>query len=156
MDILHLEESSHVQCSSSWITYHVQLTTFKNPKPTHSRKMHQHQTYMFNLPCGIRFFMWSPIKCNTKGIRFFLNWTQRQEIPSHEMINALFSFMWMNHFSTKGYFIHYQRTFFLTSHLSHPSCILLCLICEAMAHAQPGPIDDSLLHLQHNHISNKV
>ena len=25
-----------------------------------------------------------------------------------------------------------------------------------MAHTQPGPIDGLLLHLQHNHISNKV
>ena len=74
--------------------------------------------------------------------------------------------------------LHYQRlllshwTFFLTSHLIHPSFVVelvslsnipphssflqsLVFICEAMTHIQPGPIDGSLLCLQ-NHISNKV
>ena len=171
MGILHLQESFLVQWWSSWKTYHVKLTTLKNPKPTRSRKTKPtHSTYhvardsLSEVQSSTTLKAWDPFLHEHKCMRLPLMKWQMHEI---------FIFAWMNHFTTKGYFFDIGPSFshstsfipflllwslflFLTSHIFHPFCNLLCLICEAMTHAQPGPIDGSLLCLQHNHILNKV
>ena len=53
-------------------------------------------------------------------------------------------------FPHEAFFVCLHPTFFI---LLSISCFLHC---EPMVHAQPRPIDDLLLNLQDNHISNQV